>query len=328
MAANTGFTTIRLRRDTTTNWTTGSKLLEAGEVGLDTTTGKIKFGTSAGQAWASAKDVAVIQSDSATNVNGGAEGSVLYQSASGTTAKLAIGSTGTFLYSNGAVPAWYKPKISDLDTSSSSDLQSILSDETGSGAVVFGTSPSITSATLTTPTIGGAGVTFNGSSSGTAVLRAAAASGTTVLNLPTAASTETLITSETVATNYVAKAGSTMSGTLNMGTNAISNISTLAASGTVTLTGVNGASTGVAKVAANGALTGGNAVSLTADVSGVLPVANGGLGVATGTTVLPTGSTSGLAPARSVLRIFVQSAQPASGNITGYTPAVGDLWFW
>jgi len=314
MAANSGYTTIKLRRDTTTNWTTGTKTLDTGEVGLDTTTGKIKFGTADGQAWASAKNVAVIQSDLATSVNGGSGGSVLYQSAADTTAKLAIGASGTFLYSDGSVPSWTKPKLSAFAATTSAELISVVSDETGSGALVFGTSPSITSATLTTPVIGGAGVTFNGSSSGTAVLRATAASGTTVLNLPTAASTETLITSETVTANYVAKAGSTMSGTLNMGTNAISNVTTLAASSTITLTGVGGASTGVAKVAANGNLTGGNKVSLSADVdtATTLPVAQGGFGL---------DASSNLAGARAVLRIYVQSAQPSS-------PSVGDLWLW
>ena len=326
MAANTGYTTIKLRRDTTTNWTTGTKALEEGEVGLDTTTGKIKYGTSSNQAWADAKNVAVVQSDSASHVSGGAAGDLLYQSSSGTTAKLNIGGSGTFVYtSNGSSLSWYKPKLSDLAATTSAELRSVLSDETGSGAAVFGTSPSITSATLTTPTIGGAGVTFNGSSSGTTVLVATAAAAGT-LTLPAPASTETLITSESVASGYVAKSGSTMSGTLNMGTNAISGVTTLAASGAITLTGVSGASSGVAKVAANGPLTGGNKVSLTADVDTgtLLPVAQGGFGVSAGTT--PLGS--GLAAARSVTRIFVQSAEPASGNITGYSPAVGDLWLW
>ncbi|CAB5219523.1 hypothetical protein UFOVP221_86 [uncultured Caudovirales phage] len=64
------------------------------------------------------------------------------------------------------------------------------------------------------------------------------------------------------------------------------------------------------------------------DVEGTLPVARGGLGVDPGTTALTFSPASPLATARSVLRVFVQSTQPASGNPTGYTPALGDLWFW
>ena len=54
---------------------------------------------------------------------------------------------------------------------------------TGSGATVLGTSPTITSATLTTPAIGSAGATFAGSTSGTTTLKAnATASG--VVTIP------------------------------------------------------------------------------------------------------------------------------------------------
>lgn len=61
---------------------------------------------------------------------------------------------------------------------------------TGTGAVVRQTSPTITSPVLSLPTIGGAGETFQGSTSGTTVLKSAAtASGT--LTLP--AATDTLV---------------------------------------------------------------------------------------------------------------------------------------
>jgi hypothetical protein len=326
MAANSGYTTIKLRRDTTTNWTTGTKALEEGEVGLDTTTGKIKFGTSSNQAWADAKNVAVVQSDLATSVNGGAAGSVLYQSSSSTTEKLAIGTSGTFLYSDGSAPSWYKPKLSELAATTSAELRSVLSDETGSGAAVFGTSPSITSATLTTPTIGGAGVTFNGSSSGTVVLRATAAAGSGTLILPVPSGTETLLTSTTAGTTYLAKAGGTMSGALNMGSNAISGVTTFTASGTVTFSNYGSDSGTVAKLGSGGELVSGYInLGSSNDVTGTVLTGNGGFGVNLTTT--PIGSTT-LAQGRSVIRVFVQSAQPSSGNITGYTPAVGDLWFW
>ena len=62
---------------------------------------------------------------------------------------------------------------------SSANLASGVTDETGSGKVVFSTSPS-----LTTPAIGSAGMTFAGSSSGTATLKAPAVAGTAVITLP------------------------------------------------------------------------------------------------------------------------------------------------
>ena len=333
MAANSGYTTIKLRRDTTTNWTTGTKTLDRGEVGLDTTTGKIKFGTADGQAWASAKNVAVIQSDLATSVNGGAAGSVLYQSAADTTAKLAIGASGTVLSSNGSAPSWTTPKLSAFAATTSAELITVISDETGSGSLVFGTSPSITSATLTTPTIGGAGVTFNGSSSGTTVLRANAAAGSGTLVLPVPSGTETLLTSTTAGTTYLAKAGGTMSGALNMGNNAISGVTSLTVSGAVTFSNFPSDSGSIAKLDTGGQLMGGS-INLGAnlvDVTGALQPSNGGLGVQFSNPVIGATDT---AKVRSVLRTFVQQYQPqgtssgSNGYISGYIPAVGDLWFW
>ena len=64
---------------------------------------------------------------------------------------------------------------------------------TGSGAVALATSPS-----LVTPTIGGAGANFSGSSSGTTALKASAAAGSTTLTLP--AATDTLIGKATTDT--------------------------------------------------------------------------------------------------------------------------------
>jgi hypothetical protein len=79
-----------------------------------------------------------------------------------------------------------------LATPSSANLAAALTDETGSGANVFGTSPTITSATLTTPAIGSAGATFAGSTSGTTTLKASAVAGTTTVTMP--AVTGTVVT--------------------------------------------------------------------------------------------------------------------------------------
>ena len=89
----------------------------------------------------------------------------------------------------------------------------------------------------------------------------------------------------------------------------------LTASGTVTLSGSSGASTGVAKINASGVVTGGNLVTLSAagqEVTGILPLNRGGTGADT------------VAGAREGLRIFVQATTPTPAG----GAAVGDLWFW
>ena len=58
---------------------------------------------------------------------------------------------------------------------------------TGSGATVLGTSPS-----LTTPTIGGGGANFSGSTSGTTNFKAAAVAGTTTITMPATTGTMAL----------------------------------------------------------------------------------------------------------------------------------------
>lgn len=75
-----------------------------------------------------------------------------------------------------------KPKISSANfgSTTSTELRSILSDATGTGAAVFGTGPTIV--------FPAAGTTFNGSSSGSAILKAPATAAGTI-TLPGATST-------------------------------------------------------------------------------------------------------------------------------------------
>jgi hypothetical protein len=95
-----------------------------------------------------------------------------------------------------------------LATPSSANLAAALTDETGSGANVFATSPTITSAVLTTPAIGSAGATFAGSTSGTTTLKAAATAsgvvtipavtGNVITNADTGTVTSTMILDGTI----------------------------------------------------------------------------------------------------------------------------------
>jgi hypothetical protein len=115
-----------------------------------------------------------------------------------------------------------------------------------------------------------------------------------------------------------------MSSDVDFQSHSISGVTTLTATSTVILSGIAGLSNsyGVMKAATNGTVTDGNYVvlgsgsSTSNDVQGTLPLANGGTG---GTDVTT---------ARQGLRVYVQSAQPSSANVTNYSPQVGDLWFW
>jgi len=75
-----------------------------------------------------------------------------------------------------------------LATPTSANLASAVTDETGSGALVFGT----------LPTFGTTGVKFNGSTSGTTTVLSGATAGTSVLTLPVA--TDTLVGKTTTDT--------------------------------------------------------------------------------------------------------------------------------
>ncbi|NBU69992.1 MAG: hypothetical protein EBS53_00860 [Bacteroidetes bacterium] len=96
---------------------------------------------------------------------------------------VAFGAGGTVAYTGN--------KLSAFASTTSSELAGVISDETGSGALVFATSPS-----LTTPTIGSGGANFSGTTGTTNLRASAAASG--VITLP--AVTGTVITSADTGT--------------------------------------------------------------------------------------------------------------------------------
>ncbi len=59
----------------------------------------------------SATATSATSATTATNLAGGSLGTIPYQSASGTTAQLAAGTSGYYLKSNGAAPSWVTPPI-------------------------------------------------------------------------------------------------------------------------------------------------------------------------------------------------------------------------
>lgn len=93
----------------------------------------------------------VALSGSTSNVLGGAAGSLPYQSAANTTTYLARTATNnsTLAFNSSTnAPFWVQPTLSNTyyAATTSAQLAGVISDETGSGALVFGTTPTITPA--------------------------------------------------------------------------------------------------------------------------------------------------------------------------------------
>jgi hypothetical protein len=142
-------------------------------------------------------------------------------------------------------------KISALSATTSAELVGVISDETGSGSLVFATSP-----TLVTPTLG--------------VATATSVNGLT----PTA-----LVTGFTIAGGSTTSKTLTVSGDATVsGTNTGDQTITLTGDVTGTGTGSFATTIGAAKVT-NAMLAG--SIDLTTKVTGILPVANGGTGSST-----------------------------------------------
>ena len=113
-------------------------------------------------------------------------------------------------------------------------------------------SQTLTNKTLTLPTIGGTGATFNGSTSGTTVLKASAAAGTTTITMP--ATTGTVITTGdsgtvtntmlagSIANSKLANSAVTVNGTsISLGSSATIEVNSIKASGFTSSLGFDGA---------------------------------------------------------------------------------------
>ena len=159
-----------------------------------------------------------------------------------------------------------------LGSFTSSQLLGALTDETGTGAAVFATSPS-----LTTPTIDGGGANFSGSTSGTTNLKAAAAAGTTTITMP--ATTGTMALTSDLPTVNNGTLTMNVSGTGLSGSQTFTANQSSAATFTVTSNATNGntASTIVARDASGNFSAGTITATLTGTASGNL-VSGGALG--------------------------------------------------
>ena len=128
---------IQLRNDTAANWTSANPILAAGEFGIETDTLKYKLGNGS-TAWASLSYASL---PATALVSGGALGtpsSGTLTNATGLPISTGVSGLGTGV-------------ATFLATPSSANLASAVTGETGSGALVFATSPTLVTPALGTP---------------------------------------------------------------------------------------------------------------------------------------------------------------------------------
>jgi hypothetical protein len=130
---------VQLRNDTSSNWTSANPVLSIGEMGIETNTAKYKIGDGT-TAWNS---LAYSSLPSTALTSGGALGTPSSGTLTNTTG-LPI-STGVSGLGTGVATF--------LGTPSSANLASAVTDETGSGALVFATAPTLSAPILTNATL-------------------------------------------------------------------------------------------------------------------------------------------------------------------------------
>ena len=133
---------IQVKRGTASSWTSANTVLAAGEIGFETDTKKMKVGDGS-TAWNSLSytvtDGDISGVTAGTGLSGGGTSGAVTLSLS-TPVSVANGGTGITSFGTG-IATW-------LGTPSSANLAAAVTDETGSGALVFGTSPTISGGTF------------------------------------------------------------------------------------------------------------------------------------------------------------------------------------
>jgi hypothetical protein len=152
-------TKIQVRRGTAAQWTAANPTLDEGEIGFETDTGKIKVGPTPAVAWNSL--AYVTDTSDFVGILDGANGGTgvdntgktitlggnLTTSGAHTTTLTTTANTSLTLPTSGTV-ASSTSKLSMFASTTSAELRGVVSDETGSGSLVFGTSPTFTNTIL------------------------------------------------------------------------------------------------------------------------------------------------------------------------------------
>jgi hypothetical protein len=137
---------LQNRRDTAANWTTNNPTLAAGEIGYETDTGKLKIGTGSAN-WTT---LGYTQNGTVTSIVAGTGltgGTITSTGTVALSTPVSVANGGTGISSFGTGIATF------LGTPSSANLAAAVTDETGTGVLVFGTSPTVTTPAITGGTI-------------------------------------------------------------------------------------------------------------------------------------------------------------------------------
>lgn len=181
-------TQIQVRRGTASQWTSTNPVLASGELGYETDTNKLKIGNGS-SAWNSLSYVATGANGTVTSVVAGTglTGGTITSTgtiALSTPVSVANGGTGITSFGTG-VATW-------LGTPTSANLISAVSDETGSGSLVFNTSPTLVTPVITqgqsTPTFTTNAYTLVAGDAGLLLLASNSATAGTI-SIPTDATT-------------------------------------------------------------------------------------------------------------------------------------------
>lgn len=182
----------------------------------------------------------------------------------------------TLTFGTGGTVAYTQNNLSVFASTTSSQLAGVISDETGTGSLVFSNTPS-----LTTPAIGSGGFTIAGSSSGTtSIITSATATGT--ITIPGVATTDTVV--------LVAASQTLTNKTLT------SPILTTPSLGVATATSINGltitSTTGTLTIANGKTLTVNNSLTFTGTDASSIAFGGGGTVAYTGDKLSVFASTS------------------------------------
>lgn len=168
-----------------------------------------------------------------------------------------------------------------LATPSSANLAAAITDETGSGLLVFGTAPTFAS-TMTVGTASGTtgAINFKGTTSGTVTFSVADAAGTNTFKLPATAGSNTNVLATDGSGNLFWQAAGTGTGTVNSGT--ATNIAYYASTGTAISGSANITISSTGRVGIAPTLTNSGVVpylTITAPVDTLITAGTEGIGI-------------------------------------------------